>query len=372
MDEGGQETTLHPNQREYWLSGIKGGRHQPLAATPPSQLEATCLEAGKQTIIGRMSTLTMSADTQRVSRYRALRGNSVSESRKAIDDALSDIKEDQLKEDQPKETLKESGSLLRRSAFGSRVLRRRSKTMSQIDVSADIQDITPHFPLPPVPQVAFPPKNTSRPNAAVKPVSTIYEGTTPLEGLGKADQPEPTRAPPPPPFTFPVATAVTTDTAVDGSCDVEWEWHSLEEQQKLRMDEEEAVRLADRLEAETDRILAEQKKLDLARLHQQLLANHAAVVTTPLKPKSPVLEKLNFFHRGRSSKAVTLSPPSSTTTSVDFSRAQSLDPMLSPRAFFETGGPCLLMTPPLSPMSSNQHSERVSIFIHHELVEITR
>lgn len=358
---------MHPNQREYWLTGIKGGRDQPPAATP-SHLEASCLKAGEQSNIGRMSTFTMSAETQRVSRYRALRGKSVSESRKAIDDALSDIREDQLKEDQPKETLKESGSLLRRSAFGSRVLKRRSKTMSQIDISADIQEITAHFPLPPVPQMTFSPKeNTSRPNTAVKPVSTIFEGTAPLESLGKADKPEPTRAPPPPPFIFPVATAVTTDTAVDGSIDAEWERQSLEEQQKLQMDEEEAVRLADRLEAETDRILAEQKKLDLARLHQQLLANHATVLTTPMKQKSPVLEKLNFFHRGRSSKAVTLSPPSSTTTSLDFSRAQSLDPMLSPRAFFETGGPCLLMTPPHSPKSSNLHSERNVIVRYRDL-----
>ncbi|KAG6008066.1 hypothetical protein E4U21_005079 [Claviceps maximensis] len=44
-----------------------------------------------------------------------------------------------------------------------------------------------------------------------------------------------------------------------------------------------------RLEAETDRILAEQKKLDLARLQTQLVI--------PLKPKHLILQKLSFFSR---------------------------------------------------------------------------
>ncbi|KUI71724.1 hypothetical protein VM1G_07344 [Cytospora mali] len=293
----------------------------------------------------------MSTEAQKVSRYRALRGKSVSESRKAIDDALSDTKQDLP--NQP-------GSLMRRSAFGSRVMKRRSKTLSQIDTSG-IQDITAHFPLPPVPHVPLSHDVTSRPNVAIRPSPPVLEKEKGhLERVEESNKPhESTRVPPPPPFTFPLPTAVTTDAAKDGNNDADWDQREPEEQ-KGRLDEEEAARLADRLEAETDRILAEQKKLDIARLHQQLLANHPAVslTTTPTKPKSPMLEKLNFFNRGRSSKAATLSPTSSTTTSVDFSRAQSLDPALTPRAFFETGGPCMLMTPPLSPMSLNQAPER--------------
>ncbi|KAK7741042.1 hypothetical protein SLS53_005107 [Cytospora paraplurivora] len=310
---------------------------------------------GEESALTRTSAPAMSTESERVSRYRALRGKSVSESRKAIDDALGESKQDQPKENTP---------FLRRSAFGSRIMKRRSKTLSQIDTS-EFREIAAHFPVPPVPQVPLTPREhniASRPRAAVKPVSIISEATG--KHSVEQDRIQSSRATSPPPFTFPVARAVTTDNAVRGSCDVDWERPEHEEQ-KGQLDEEEAARLADRLEAETDRILAEQKKLDLARLHQQLLATQSGVPvslgTTSIKARSPVLGKLNFFVRGRSSKAATLSPVSSTTASVDYSRAQSLDPMLSPRAFFEPGGHCLLMTPPLSPMSSNQNNERTVI-----------
>lgn len=193
------------------------------------------------------------------------------------------------------------------------------------------------------------------------------------------------RAAPPPPMHVPpaMATAVTADVAVCGDHNAERErWKREDErwmaQERRVLSKEESDRLADRLESETDRILAEQKKLDLARLHQQLVATQSTVSLSPssLKAKSPVLEKFNFFNRARNSKAATLSPTSSTTASVDISRTHSLDPSLPPRAFLEHGGQGQLITPPLSPMSGHHFHERVSLFgntsVYHELTESQR
>ncbi|PHH71676.1 hypothetical protein CDD83_5124 [Cordyceps sp. RAO-2017] len=67
--------------------------------------------------------------------------------------------------------------------------------------------------------------------------------------------------------------------------------------------------LAARLEAETDRILAEQKKLDLARLQ-------ATLVTPPPKPgrRPLLLDKFAFLARGRRSGAKTASQPGTPST----------------------------------------------------------
>ncbi|POS81296.1 hypothetical protein DHEL01_v200309 [Diaporthe helianthi] len=162
-----------------------------------------------------------------------------------------------------------------------------------------------------------------------------------------------------------MATAVTADVAICGDFEAERErWKQVDERWKAQerrvLSKEESDRLANILECETDRILAEQKKLDLARLHQQLVATQSTVSLSPssLKPKSPVLEKFNFFNRARNSKAATLSPTSSTNASVDISRTHSLDPSLPPRAFVEHGGHGQLITPPLSPMSAHHFQER--------------
>ncbi|KAK2593850.1 hypothetical protein QQS21_008427 [Conoideocrella luteorostrata] len=71
-----------------------------------------------------------------------------------------------------------------------------------------------------------------------------------------------------------------------------------------------------RLNAETDRILAEQKKLDLARLQAQLV--------TPPKPKRQILEKLSFFTRSKRLTAASSQPGTpSTIVSAIFSPALS-------------------------------------------------
>ena len=70
---------------------------------------------------------------------------------------------------------------------------------------------------------------------------------------------------------------------------------------------DEAARWADevaRLEAETDRILAEQKKRDLARLQAQLAASPSSLRPKPKpkpKPQRLILDKLGFLARGSKS-----------------------------------------------------------------------
>lgn len=102
-----------------------------------------------------------------------------------------------------------------------------------------------------------------------------------------------------------------------------------------------------RLEAETDRILAEQKKRDLARLKKEL-------VTPPPKAKRQILDKLTFFSRGKRSAPASSQPATpSTIVSAIFSPAFShtsressieedaLSPSLVPTAdmsFIEPGG----------------------------------
>ncbi|KHO01474.1 uncharacterized protein MAM_00475 [Metarhizium album ARSEF 1941] len=68
-----------------------------------------------------------------------------------------------------------------------------------------------------------------------------------------------------------------------------------------------------RLEAETDRILAEQRKLDVARLQAHQL------VTPPPKPKRQLLDKLIFFSRSKRSAGGSQPATPSTVVSAIFS-----------------------------------------------------
>ncbi|KAI3400838.1 hypothetical protein diail_1527 [Diaporthe ilicicola] len=315
-----------------------------------------------------MTTLTTSAKNQTASRYRSLRGKSVSESRAAIDNAH---RYDGL--DRPKEA----------SPPLKPTFRGRSKSLGQINTS-DIRTFT--YPVPPVPPLPL----SQNLHSIISRPTTPRHLSAPIPGAEEqCEEPDrllSPRAAPSPPMPAPpaTATAVTTDVAACGAYESERErWKREDEKwmmQKRRvLSKEESALLADKLEDETDRILAEQKKLDLARLHQQLVATQSPVLPSPsaFKPKSPVLlEKLNFFNRARSSKAATLSPTSSTSASVDISRTHSLDPSLPPRAFLEQGGQGQLMTPPLSPMSAHHLHERVSQFgknmAYHALIEYQR
>ncbi|KAH8756745.1 hypothetical protein F5883DRAFT_429234, partial [Diaporthe sp. PMI_573] len=293
----------------------------------------------------------MSANTQSVFRYRSLRGKGVSESRAAIDHALVHDRLDRPKEPSPplKSTFK-----------------RRSKSLGQ-SYTSDLQPFTPQCSIPPVPPVPLLQRHQStisRPTVTRNPSVSVTGAEEQCEEPDRLLSP---RAAPSSPMPTPsaMATAVTTDMAICGNFNAEREQWKLKDerwmaQERRVLSKAESDRLADILECETDRILAEQKKLDLARLHQQLVATQSAVSLSPssLKPKSPVLEKFNFLNRARNSKAATLSPTSSTIASVDISRTHSLDPSLPPGAFIEQGGHGQLLTPPMSPMSAHSFQER--------------
>ncbi|KAG9255431.1 uncharacterized protein F5Z01DRAFT_53130 [Emericellopsis atlantica] len=112
-------------------------------------------------------------------------------------------------------------------------------------------------------------------------------------------------------------------------------------------DDTEAARLADevaRLEAETDRILAEQKKRDLARLQAQL----TLIPTPPHKPKPKhlILDKLPFFlpksarSNGTSQPTTPQSAPAKTLAFVWSPTLGSGDHATSPQSMYsiEPGG----------------------------------
>lgn len=136
-----------------------------------------------------------------------------------------------------------------------------------------------------------------------------------------------------------------------------------QEVERDNRDEQEAERWAKevaRLEAETDRILAEQKKRDVAR-------NYAQVTTpSPRFIRFFSLDKLSFFSRGgRSnapiSQAGTPSPRAPTIFSVDFSCPGTSEPTpsLDKMGFIEQGGKGIV--PGIdAPTSASNGGDRVS------------
>ena len=132
-----------------------------------------------------------------------------------------------------------------------------------------------------------------------------------------------------------------------------------------RVEEDEAEHWAEevaRLEAETDRILAEQKKRDLARLQAQL----AAAASPKPKPKRLILDKLTFLTKGNRSNA---SSPATPTRSSPRSYplvwspgTTNFDGSISPdtMAFIEHGGAGGLVPQIDAPTSASNGGERVS------------
>ncbi|KAF4995521.1 hypothetical protein FGRMN_5064 [Fusarium graminum] len=114
------------------------------------------------------------------------------------------------------------------------------------------------------------------------------------------------------------------------------------ERENLESQQDQEENLAEevaRLDAETDRILAEQKKRDLARIRAQL------PTPSPRFPRFLVLDKLPFLYRSKrsnvaTSQADTPSPGTPTALALDFSRTQSLEDSASPdkMSFKEQGG----------------------------------
>ncbi|KAM5342458.1 hypothetical protein ACJ41O_013424 [Fusarium nematophilum] len=134
---------------------------------------------------------------------------------------------------------------------------------------------------------------------------------------------------------------------------------------RRRQEEQEAERWADevaRLEAETDRILAEQKKRDLARIRAQL------ATPSPKFSRFLILDRLPFLSRGRRSNAATSqagtpSPRAPTIFSVDFSRPNSPDASPSPdkMSFIEQGGKGIVPGIDAPTSASNGGERRVTV-----------
>ncbi|KAJ0381556.1 hypothetical protein COL26b_000234 [Colletotrichum chrysophilum] len=155
--------------------------------------------------------------------------------------------------------------------------------------------------------------------------------------------------------------------------DAEWEKHRQQQhqlQQQIEQEEEddrrrkdqeqeEATRWAEevaRLEAETDRILAEQKRKDLARLQAQL-----AAVPDPPPRRSPIVNKFAFFLRkSRKSDSATLtkSPPT-------YFQPLSLDcrpvSVMDPTRFIQAGGGGIVPQTDAPITASNAGERRVTI-----------
>jgi uncharacterized membrane protein YccC len=135
------------------------------------------------------------------------------------------------------------------------------------------------------------------------------------------------------------------------------------EREDLEREEDESERLADivaRLEAETDRILAEQKKRDLARRRAQ------QPTPSPKFPRFLVLDKFSFLYRTRRSNALTgqagtPSPGAPTVFSLNLSRPTSPDESSSPgkMSFIEQGGKGIVPGTD-APTSASNGGERVS------------
>ncbi|KAF5639732.1 uncharacterized protein FTJAE_4732 [Fusarium tjaetaba] len=137
------------------------------------------------------------------------------------------------------------------------------------------------------------------------------------------------------------------------------------EREDLEREEDESERLADivaRLEAETDRILAEQKKRDLARRRAQL------PTPSPKFPRFLVLDKFSFLYRSRRSNALTSqagtpSPGAPPVFSLDLSRPTSPDESSSPgkMSFIEQGGKGIVPGTDAPTSASNGGERRVCV-----------
>lgn len=297
----------------------------------------------------------MSAAPHKASRYATLRGKSISESRRVGKNGQTDAISSSF-----------------RSSLGSPGWKQRSKTQESLN-KIDISAIDPDFPVPPIPRPPSSQRNhsdTTRPRAAVVPRAPapgpfFQEPVTPALLRTRRSTPSMVPLPdsPPPSVSSADSTApYETPCQVTGSGEQSRQSRDYNSEDQLVL-EEDPLLLADLLEAETDKILAEQKRLDMARIHQRMIATESRFSLTPSSAtrttprKSPMLERLAFFSRGRRSQAIS-SSASSTTASVDYSHGQMLEPLLSPGSFWE---PSLqLMTPPTSPMSPQRDLKKVS------------
>ncbi|TEA22397.1 hypothetical protein C8034_v004895 [Colletotrichum sidae] len=131
--------------------------------------------------------------------------------------------------------------------------------------------------------------------------------------------------------------------------------------QGQNQEQDEAARWADevaRLEAETDRILAEQKRKDLARLQAQL----AAVPDPPPRVRSPIVDKFAFFLRkGRRSDTATTLTKSPALHFQPLSRDCRPASTMDPSRFIQAGGGGIVPQIDAPTSASNSGERRVTI-----------
>lgn len=284
----------------------------------------------------------MSAGPAKTSRYRRLRGKSVSDVRRATVHFFND-------------QVDGSPSTLR-SALTPPVWRRQSKILELGDTTI-APEANNHYPLPPIPKTRSQ-WDSVRPRAAVMPSGPAFaEPVTPTPLRARHSTQALTSVYSPPPYS--------TENLED-TCSEADQHRTRETAEKNELSEDPGLEghpalLPDRLDADTDKILAEQKRLDISKLHNQLIATESRVSvasssTLRTPSKSPVFERFGFFHRAKSQ--VFISPTSSTTTFVDFaSRGQSTDPSSSPITPWQSK---MQMTPPTSPLSPPYKPDNVS------------
>lgn len=297
----------------------------------------------------------MATGLRKDSRYRALRGKSVSEHHKDLVQALGD--------DIDNTTLPPTRS-------ATTAWRRRSKTQGQMESPEASSLDNVHSPLlfvPPLPHLQKEHTTTTRPKAAIIPPRPEFGRPVSPLPLGKRSLDQ----------VVANSTCAVDDVAFSDKIATAGDDHQASELETVperdvgKQDDDEPMEHRDtvhqhnrrdpsplsRSEAETDRMLAEQKRL----LHQELMTTELATESmhslastfsfaTRSPPKTPILGKLGFFSRGRSSRA-TFSPASSTIASMDSDRTQSTEPLLSSGAYMAFNQQ--LLTPPLSPISAS-------------------
>lgn len=212
---------------------------------------------------------------QPISRYHSLRGKSVSSPRRNNNSKAFDIYRDQVALDDYDNNGSDVSPTRNRS-FGAAAAAVAASTRSGNAAKRCAEKRFGQQQTPPLPTIKSP--------LNPKPVNLSSPNPTDRLDLPASNSAHPLRPATPEP-RLPQKESLSSGAATEG-------------QTQKRGDREEAARWASevaRLEAETDRILAEQKKRDLARLQAQL----ATVPSPKPKAKRPILDKLTFLRSPR-------------------------------------------------------------------------
>lgn len=292
-----------------------------------------------------MATLAMPANAHKGSRYRSLRGKSVSEARKILDHAAKMGEEEDGNmgaSAAPWTTSPTSNSLVTRPRTKSNVETAKLPNGDHEDYSVP--------PIPPLPAFQFKEHGAvGRPKAAVMPSHPVFGRPTSPSPLGKRQVARTASASPM--LDSPSDRNVTADDAASRpsqSSEIKQTEESVtkEEAEHQCTEKRTSTPLASMLDVGGEKDVQKlqgAEKLDglqaVAAQSTTSLSSYSTTIRTPAK--SPILERFGLFYRGRRSNA-TMSPAPSVTASLN-SRAHSMEPLMSPIV--------QLMTPPASPLT---------------------